>query len=47
MHNRLNNSTLNYLLAMSIEGPEPADFPYDKTCDLWGSLRNRRVTVNH
>jgi hypothetical protein len=43
--NRLGNSTLNYLLAMSIEGPQPADFPYDEACDLWASLRKRRITV--
>ena len=29
LRNRLNNTTLNHLLMMSIEGPPHSDFPYD------------------
>ena len=45
LRNRLNNTTLNHLLMMSVEGPPHSDFPYDNACDLWASKRNRRISV--
>ena len=45
LRNRLCNKTLNNLLMISIEGPDPMDYPYDQACDLWASWRNRRIQV--
>ena len=46
LRNRLINKTLNHLLVISIEGPNPADYPYEQACSLWASWRNRRIQVN-
>ena len=46
LRNRLINETLNHLLVISIEGPNPADYPYEQACSLWASRRNRRIQVN-
>ena len=45
LRNCLNNTTLNHLLMMSIEGPPHSDFPYDNACDPWASKINRRISV--
>ena len=46
LRNRPSNRILNHLLTISMEGPLPADFPYDIACDIWGKMRNRRIQVN-
>ena len=46
LRNKLINKTLNHLLVISIEGPNPADYPYEQACSLWASWRNRRIQVN-
>ena len=33
LRNYLLNKTLNHLLMISIEGPPPSNFPFDKACD--------------
>ena len=38
MRNRLTNSMLNHLLMLSIEGPSPEEFPYDRACDRWAAM---------
>ena len=45
LRNHLNNTTLNHLLMMSVEGLPHSDFPYDNACDLCASKRNRRILV--
>ena len=35
LRNRLSSMTLQNLMMISVEGPEPSDFPYDRACDLW------------
>ena len=35
LRNRLSAKTLNHLLVITIEGPSPADYLYDKACDIW------------
>ena len=45
LRNRLSNIMLNHLLMISIEGPAPSEFPYDKACDLWAGMTNRRISV--
>ena len=45
LRNRLSNKVLHYLLSISIEGPPPADFPYNEACDIWAGWRNRRIQV--
>lgn len=45
LRNRLSNRILNNLLLISIEGPSPADFPYNDACDIWAGWRNRRIQV--
>ena len=43
--NRLETVTLERLLRISLEGPALEDFQFDKAADLWGSLRQRRLTI--
>ena len=43
LRNRLKTETLNYLLRISVEGPDPDSFNYDKAATLWGSQRKRRL----
>ena len=45
LRNRLNNKNLNHLLMISIEGPNPSDFPFDTACDKWAAMKNRRIDV--
>ena len=45
LRNRLSNRILNYLLVISIEGPDPTDFPYQEACDIWSGWRNRRISI--
>jgi len=35
---------LNYLLTISIEGPKLEEFDFEKTADIWGAQKNRRIT---
>ena len=42
----MSQDTLNALMMASIEGPSVPDFPYENACKLWGSLRNRKITLN-
>ena len=44
--NHLSNRILNHFLMISVEGPLPAEFPYDIACDIWGKRQNRRIQVN-
>ena len=37
---RFSAKTLNHLLVITIEGPAPTDYPYDRACDFWASWRN-------
>ena len=46
LRNCLSNRILNHLLTIAMEGPPPADFPYDIACDTWGEMRNRQIQVN-
>ena len=46
LRNRLSNRILNHFLMILMEGPLPADFPYDIACDIWGEMQNRWIQVN-
>ena len=46
IRSRMCQETLNSLMMASIEGPTVQDFPYEKACQLWSSLRNRKLTLN-
>ena len=46
LRNRLSNRILNHLLMISMDGPLPADFPYDIACDILGKIQNRWIKVN-
>ena len=45
LRNRLSCKILNPLLHISIEGPEPDIFNYERACTIWSGWRNRRITV--
>ena len=45
IRNRLSSRVLNNLMTISVEGPPPEEFPYDKACDVWAAWRNRRIDV--
>ena len=45
LRNRMETDTLEKLMRISVEGPALDDFNFDKAADLWGSLRQRRITV--
>ena len=45
IRNRLSSKILNNLMTISVEGPPPEEFPYDKACDIWAAWRNRRIDV--
>ena len=45
VRNRLNMSTLDSLLHISVEGPELNDFRFESAAMCWASQRNRRLKV--
>ena len=45
LRNRMETATLDQLMRIANEGPEPEVFNFDKAADLWGSLRQRRINV--
>ena len=45
LRNRLETGTLERLLRISLEGPALDDFNFNKAAVLWGSLRQRRITI--
>ena len=47
LRNRLKTSTLDCLMRVSIEGPPLADFNLERAADIWGGMRNRRLSVGH
>ena len=49
LRNRLSVKTLNHLLVIAIEGPSPADYPYDKhvIAGLLGEIEGFKLTLNY
>ena len=45
LRNRLKTVTLDNLMRISIEGPPLSDFNFEKAADIWGGMRNRRLSV--
>ena len=45
LRSRLSSKILNSLMIISIEGLDPDQFPYEKTCKIWSSWRNRKICV--
>lgn len=45
LRNRMETATLDQLMLIVNEGPKLEEFNFDKAADLWGSLRQRRITV--
>ena len=45
LQNRHKTETLDYLLRISTEGPDPDSFNFDRAATLWGSQRNRRMKI--
>ena len=45
LRNRMETDTLDQLMRIANEGPKPEDFNFEKAADLWGSLRQRRISV--
>ena len=45
LRNRLETETLERLLRISLKGPALSDFNFEKAADLWGSMRQRRITI--
>lgn len=45
LRNRLKRSTLDCLIRISFEGPPPASFNFDRAADIWGGMRNRRLSI--
>ena len=41
--NRLKTETLEQLMFISIEGPPPNEFDFDRATDHWGRRGNRRI----
>ena len=46
LRNRLSCKILNPLMTIAIEGPEPDNFPYERTCEIWARKRNRRIAFS-
>jgi hypothetical protein len=45
LRNRLKTNTLDCLIRLSFNGP-PADlFDFERAADIWGAMRNRRLTI--
>ena len=45
LRNRLSTSTLDYLMRISIEGPSVQEFNLERAANIWGGMRNRRLSV--
>lgn len=45
LRNQMKTSTLDYLMRISIEGPEIGDFNFEKAADIRGRMWNRRLSV--
>ena len=45
LRNRMKTSTLDRLMRISIEGPPIDSFDFEKVADLWGGMRNRRLSI--
>ena len=45
LRNRMDTKTLDQLIRISNEGPNPEHFDFNIAADLWGSRRQRRITV--
>ena len=45
LRNRMKTETLDYLMRISIEGRKMEDFNFEKAADLWGKMRNRRLSI--
>ncbi|XP_078581210.1 zinc finger protein 862-like [Branchiostoma floridae x Branchiostoma japonicum] len=45
LRNRMNESTLNNLLMISVEGPPAEEFDFNAACDSWGKMAKRRLNV--
>jgi len=45
LRNQMKISTLDYLMQISIEGPEIGDFNFEKAADIRGRMWNRRLSV--
>ena len=45
LRNRLKTPTLDCLMRISIEGPPLSDFNFERAADIWGGMRNRRLSV--
>ena len=45
LRNRLSCKVLNALVSISIEGPDSDEFPFERTCSIWSSWRNRRLVL--
>lgn len=45
LRNQMKTSTLDYLMQISIEGPEIGDFNFEKAADIRGRMWNRRLSV--
>ena len=45
LRNRMETETLDQLMPIASEGPKPEDFNFDRAADLWGAIRQRRISV--
>ncbi|KAG2459766.1 ZN862 protein, partial [Polypterus senegalus] len=45
LRNRMNKSTLNNLMLISLEDPDLGDFDYGKAADNWASRKKRRINI--
>ena len=45
LRNRLKTSTLDCLMQVNIEGSPSSDFNFERAADIWGGMRNRRLSV--
>ena len=45
LRNRLKTSTLDCLMRISIEGPSVQEFDFERAANIWGEMRNRRLSV--
>ncbi|KAM5180722.1 zinc finger protein 862-like [Mantella aurantiaca] len=45
LRNRMNQNTLNNLMLISLEGPDPRDMDYGKAADNWASRKKRKINI--
>ena len=43
--NRLLTENLNHLMRISIEGPSINQFDFEQALELWGAMRQRRISI--